>query len=149
MTNNQLRNQSDVWWSSMIDLTSLWWIKLYLFLCDIKIGGSGFNPSFPLPLSRSSLRWTLTVDWPTSSTRWSPGRTWPSAAPPALSSTPSWSATRARRPGVSWVRGGLCCHGNAKVRRIWSKQTWTLWKGQSRINRPEDSWPLTDLLWNF
>lgn len=61
-------------------------------------------PLVPSPC-RSSLRWIRRGVWLTSVMRWSPDRSWPSAAPPALSSTPNWNATRTRRPGVFWDSG--------------------------------------------
>lgn len=84
-----------------------------LFLKDM-FGVSELLFLLRLPRScRSSSKWILTGVWPTSGTRWSPGRIWPSAVRRAPSSTSNWSVTRTRRPGVCWVRGwwgygGVC-----------------------------------------
>lgn len=75
---------------------------------DIKLNVNASTSSNPLSSPwRSSLRWIRTGDWLTSVTRWSPDRSWPSAAPRAPSSTPNWSVTRTRHPGVCWDRGRM------------------------------------------
>lgn len=75
---------------------------------DIKLNVNASTSSNPLSSPwRSSLRWIRTGVWLTSITRWSPDRSWPSAAPRAPSSTPNWSVTRTRHPGVCWDRGRM------------------------------------------
>lgn len=87
-------------------------VNFFRFCCKpelLQFLNSKQSPPPPPPLvpspCRNSLRWIRRGVWLTSVMRWSPDRSWPSAAPPALSSTPNWNATRTRRPGVFWDSG--------------------------------------------